>query len=86
MSDRARNSEDAWAQVADELDDANGKISALRSRVAVLEGALRPFAEEAARWSEYKGDSLADQGRIGCYIPLTAIFSARAALTKEPTP
>ena len=31
--------------MADELDDANGKISALRSRVAVLEGALkfRPF-------------------------------------------
>ena len=83
MSDRLRNSEDAWAQVADELDDANEKISALRSRVAELEGALAFYAEPL-RW---KSTSLYMCGhRSPAPILTDEGHRARAALTKEPTP
>ena len=83
MSDRLRNSEDAWAQVADELDDANEKISALRSRVAELEGALAFYAEPL-RW---KSTSLYICGhRSPAPILTDEGHRARAALTKEPTP
>ena len=99
MSDRLRNSEDAWAQVADELDDANEKISALRSRVAELEGALNQVTEAANRvvgehnapsdcWSmgPSTGNPIADYVACpGCVLQNETAL-ARAALTKEPTP
>ena len=83
MSDRLRNSEDAWAQVADELDDANEKISALRSRVAELEGALRPFQRT---WIEAVPGLYGDDDPVTIYVSARDLRNARAALTKEPTP
>ena len=69
--------------VSELIDKQDAKLSALRSRVAVLEGALAFYAEPL-RW---KSTSLYICGhRSPAPILTDEGHRARAALTKEPTP
>ena len=63
--------------------DQDAALSALRSRVAELEGALRPFQRT---WIEAVPGLYGDDDPVTIYVSARDLRNARAALTKEPTP